>query len=225
MPVTDHVKHLLDCLRSQIQKWSFAVYLKKWQLKKTSGKQIMCSFMWFIRYIKICYLYLNKSRSVGEHCKAYKLKSEVLKITPAQCTWKPGMLLLWEHLLPTIVARLYPAPCFTCRLSLLLIRAFSLSVFLQVLLVFILIKLTFRIPITLQRTISWDMWNFCSLILICFHSHLQAKIKFFGIYGYKPGIPKRRNRTQPEKNCEILKLLSRNFIFSWKESVRWNIPF
>ena len=57
--------------------WSFAVCLKKWQLKKTSGKRIMCSFMCFISYIKICYLYLNKSRSVGEHCKAYKLKSEV----------------------------------------------------------------------------------------------------------------------------------------------------
>ena len=34
-----------------------------------------------------------------------------------------------------------PGPCFSCRLSLLLIRAFSLSVFLQVLLVFILINI------------------------------------------------------------------------------------
>ena len=43
---------------------------------------------------------------------------------------------------------------FSCRLSLLSIRAFTLDVFLQVLLVFILIKLTFRIPITCGKPYS-----------------------------------------------------------------------
>ena len=45
--------------------------------KMASVKRMMYSFIWFLNYIKICYLYLNKSRMVGEYCKAYKLKSEV----------------------------------------------------------------------------------------------------------------------------------------------------
>ena len=127
------------------------------------------------------------------------------RITLADCSWGPGKVLLWGHLLPTIVAGLYPGPCFSCRLNLLLIRAFSLGVFLQVLLVFILIKLTFRIPITLRKTIPWEMWNFCSLILICFFLlHLQAKVKFDGGYGYKLERPSWRNRWQKEKKFEVL---------------------
>ena len=106
--------------------------------------------------------------------------------------------------------------CFSCRLNLLLIRAFSLGVFLQVLLVFILIKLTFRVPITLRKTIPWEMWNFCSLILICFFLlpkgrfllHLQAKVKFDGGYGYKLERPSRRNRRQKEKNSNFFRNFS-----------------
>ena len=128
----------------------------------------MYTFIWLLSYIKICYLYLNKSRLLGEHCKAYKFKSEVF--TNYSCSIYPGtrVVLLWEHLLPTILAGLYPRPCFSCRLILLLIGAFSLRVFSSGSPCFFLNKLTFRIPITLRRTISWEMWNFCSLILVCF---------------------------------------------------------
>ena len=40
----------------------------------------MYTFIWLLSYIKICYLYLNKSRLLREHWKAYKLKSEVLQL-------------------------------------------------------------------------------------------------------------------------------------------------
>ena len=56
----------------------FTVGLKRWQRKKTSVKRMMYSFIWFLNNIKKCYFYLNKSHLVaGEHCKSYKLKSEV----------------------------------------------------------------------------------------------------------------------------------------------------
>ena len=37
----------------------------------------MQTFMWLLSYIMICYLYLNKSRLLGEHYKENKLQSEV----------------------------------------------------------------------------------------------------------------------------------------------------
>ena len=40
----------------------------------------MYTFIWLLSYIKICYLYLNKSRLLGERCKAYKFKSAVLQL-------------------------------------------------------------------------------------------------------------------------------------------------
>ena len=150
----------------------------------------MYSFIWFLNNIKKCYFYLNKSHLVaGEHCKSYKLKSEVFTnhtcwmhlrtregifartLASHHCGWVISRTLLLMSAKIFVDPRLFSrrsstgSPCF-----------------------FFLIKLTFWIPITMRRTISWEMWNVCSLILVCFFLlHLQAEIKFFGACDYRPG--------------------------------------
>ena len=51
----------------------FCSLFENMKTEQTSGKRIMYSFIWFLSDIKMCYLYLNNSRLVGEHCKPYAL--------------------------------------------------------------------------------------------------------------------------------------------------------
>ena len=75
--------------------------------------------------------------------------------------------------------------------------------FFQGLLVFILIKSTFRIPITTRRTISWEIWNFCSFILVCFLVAFSDWSKVFRQLWLqtRKTFTKKQNATR--KNCEI----------------------
>ena len=170
------------------------------------------SFIWFLNYIKICNLYLKKSRLVGEHCKAYKFKSEVF--TKHAC-WmylrtKEGIFVktLASHHCGWVISRtlLFMSAEFVVDPR-IFSRRFSLgSPF------FLLIKLTFRIPITMWRTISWVMWNFCALILVCFLVAFTGWNKVFRRLGLQTRKHSPRKRTQYEKTAKFLELLSRNSI-------------
>ena len=174
--------------------------------EKTSGKRIIYSFICFFSYFKISYLYFNKIHLLGEHCKAYKLKSEVftyhtcwmcLKTRRGIVVRTPGSHYCGRAISRTLLLmtaefvidpRLFP-PRFSsgspCRS-------------------FFLIKLTFRIPITMR--IPWEMWNFCSLILVCLLVAFTGWNKVFRWLWL--WLQARKTFTEKEnatrKKCEIL---------------------
>ena len=163
----------------------------------------MYSFIWFLNNMKKCYFYLNKSHLVaGEHCKSYKLKSEVFTnhtcwmhlrtregifartLASHHCGWVISRTLLLMSAKIFVDPRLFSrrsstgSPCF-----------------------FFLIKLTFWIPITMRRTISWEMWNVCSLILI--FVAFKGWNKVFRCLWLQTRKHLRRKRTQPEKTAKF----------------------
>ena len=146
-----------------------------------SVKRVMYTFIWLLSYIKICYLYLNKSRLLREHWKAYKLKSEVLQLLNLPkdqgwcCSENTCFLPFWPGYIQDL-AFLVGWVCFDPRPN----------------------SNHFAENHTLGNVI-FLFTNF-GLFSCCIY---RLKKKCFGSFGYKPGRPQRRNRTQPEKNSKF----------------------
>ena len=158
----------------------------------------MYTFIWLLSYIKICYLYLNKSRLLREHWKAYKLKSEVLQLLNLPkdqgwcCSENTCFLPFWPGYIQDLAFQVGWV-CFDPRPN----------------------SNHFAENHTLGN-VNFLFTNF-GLFSCCIYRLKKKVFRQLWLQTRKTST-KKQNATR--KNCEILELLLRNLIFSWKEKFR-----